>query len=43
MVYEEIRKQFGHSSLLVTSAYLDHLGATDLPKRMREIGVVLGS
>ena len=40
---EEIRKQLGHSSLLVTSAYLDHLGATDLPERMREIGAVFAS
>ena len=40
---EEIRKQLGHSNLLVTSDYLDHIGANRLPERMREIGPVLGS
>ena len=39
---EAIRKQLGHSSLLVTSVYLDHLGATDLAKKMRDLGPVLG-
>lgn len=38
---EEIRKQLGHRSLEVTSVYLDHLGAHDLPERMRTIGPVL--
>ena len=38
---EEIRKQLGHSNLLVTSDYLDHIGAHRLPERMREIGAVL--
>ena len=40
---EEIRKQLGHSNLLVTSDYLDHIGANRLPERMRDIGPVLGS
>jgi len=38
---EEIRKQLGHRSLLVTGLYLDHLGSHDLTDRIRSIGPVL--
>ena len=40
---EEIRKQLGHSSLSVTSIYLNHLSANDLPDKMRTIGRVFGA
>ena len=40
---EAIRLQLGHSSLLVTGRYLEHLGATDLPALMRGMGAVLPS
>jgi site-specific recombinase XerD len=37
---EEVRRQLGQSDLAVTTRYLDHLGASDLPDRMRTIGSV---
>lgn len=40
---EQIRRQLGHASLEITGRYLDHLGANDLPERMRAIGPVLAS
>jgi len=40
---EAVRKQLGHSSLLVTSTYLDHLGAHELPELMRRMGPVLSA
>jgi len=40
---EAVRKQLGHSSLLVTSIYLDHLGAHELPELMRKMGPVLSA
>lgn len=38
---QQIRRQLGHASLEITGRYLDHLGANDLPERMRRIGAVL--
>jgi integrase len=38
---EEIRVQLGHASLDVTSTYLDHIGAHELPAKMRSITGVL--